>query len=88
MTILELTEEVCNEEAAKHQAHRQQSSVGVWPLYLHLMNSLVAVWMSLDMLLDDWVEGVVQWVVQMFIVQDQRVGFEDLSKKTYKRQHE
>lgn len=88
MTILELTEEVCNEEAAKHQAHRQQGSVGVWPLYLQLMNSYIAVWMNLDMLVDDWVEGVFQCVVQMVIVQDQRVGFEDLSKKTYKRQHE
>lgn len=88
MTILELTEEECHEEAAKHQAHRQQGSVGVWPLYLQLMNSYVAIWMKLNMLLNDWVEGVVQCVIQMVIVQDQRVSFEDLSKKTHKRQHE
>lgn len=40
------------------------------------------------MLLRDWMEGVVQCVIQMFIVQDQRVGFEDLSRRRYKRQHE
>lgn len=78
MTILETAEEVCNEEAAKHQAHRQQGSVGVGPFNLQLMNSYVAIWMVLDVLLDDWVEGVVHGVVEMFVVQNQRVGFEDL----------
>lgn len=59
MTTLKLTQEVCNEEAAKHQAHGEQGSVGVWPFNLHLMNSYIAIWMDLDMLLDDRVEGVV-----------------------------
>lgn len=60
MTILELTEEICNEEAAKHQTHRQQGGIGVWPLMLYLVNSHVAIWVKLDMLLINRVEGVVQ----------------------------
>lgn len=43
VAILELTEEVCNEEAAKHQAHRQQGSVRVGPFNLQLMNTYVAI---------------------------------------------
>lgn len=81
MAILKLTEEVCNEEAAKHQAHREQGSVGVCPFSFQLMNCYIAIWMDLTMLLDDWVERVVQCIIQMFIVQDQRVGFEDLKKR-------
>lgn len=81
MSILERAEEVCNGEATKHQAHGQQGSVGVGPLNLHLMNGYVAVRVVLDVLLDDWVEGIVHCGVQMFIVQNQRVGFEDLSKR-------
>lgn len=78
MAILEMAEEVCNEEATKHQAHGQQGSVGVGPFNLQLVNGYIAIWMVLDMLLDDRVEGVLRRVVQMFIVQNQRVGFEDL----------
>lgn len=37
--------------------------------------------MNLNVLLNDWVEGVVQRVVQMLVVQDQRMGFEDLTKE-------
>lgn len=37
--------------------------------------------MVLDVLRDDWVERVVQCAVQVFVVQNQRVGFEDLSEK-------
>lgn len=59
MTILEMAEEVCNEEAAKHQAHGQQGSVGVGPLNLQLVNGYVAIGMVLDVLRDDRVEGVV-----------------------------
>lgn len=78
MTILELTEEKRNEEATKHQAHWQQGGVGVGPLNLQLVHGYVAVWMVLHVLGDDRVEGVVQRGVQMVVVQDQRVGFEDL----------
>lgn len=81
VTILELTEEVCDEETAKHQAHGQQGGVGVRPLNLELVNSDVSICVVLDVLCDDRVEGVVQRGVQMFVVQDQRVGFEDLSKE-------
>lgn len=80
MTILELTKEICNEEATKHKAHGQQRSVGIGPFNLHLFNGYVAIWMDLNVLLDDWVEGVVQWIIQMFVVQNQRVGFEDLRR--------
>lgn len=59
MPILEMAEEVCNEEATKHQTHGQQGSVGVGPFDLQLMNSYVAIRMVLDVLLDDWVEGIV-----------------------------
>lgn len=59
MTILEVAEEVCDEETTKHQAHGQQGSVGVGPFNLQMMDGFVAIWMVLDMLLDDWVEGVV-----------------------------
>lgn len=82
MTSLELTEKVSNEEAAKHQAHGQQGSVGVRPLDLQLLNGYVAVWMDLDVLHDDRVKGVVQRVVEMFVVEDQRVGSEYLKKVT------
>ena len=43
MSILEFTEEECDEEAAEHQAHRQQGRVGVGPFNLKLMNGDVAV---------------------------------------------
>ena len=78
MTILEETEEVGDGEAAKHQAHGQQGGVGEGPFDLQLVNGHVSVRMVLDVLLDDGVEGVVHRPVQMVVVQDQRVGFEDL----------
>ena len=80
MSSLELTEEICNEEAAKHQAHRQEGRVGEWPFNLQVCNSYVAICMCFNVLLDDWVEGVVKCVVQVVVVQDQRMGFEDLRK--------
>lgn len=58
MTSLETAEEVRNEEAAKHQTHGQQSSVGVGPFNLQLVDGNVAISMELDVLLDDRVEGV------------------------------
>lgn len=84
MTILKLTKEVCNEETAKHQAHRQQGGVGIRPFNLQFFNGHVAIIMDLNVLLYDGVEGVVQCVIQMFVVQDQRVGFEDLRKRRKK----
>lgn len=44
MAILEMAEEVCNEEATKHQAHGQQGSVGEGP-FKQLVNGLIAFWM-------------------------------------------
>lgn len=73
-----MAKEVCNEEATKHQAHGQQGGVGVGPCNLQLVNGYVATWKVLDMLPEDRVEGVLRWVVQMVVVQNQRVGFEDL----------
>lgn len=89
MTILELTKEVRNEETTKHKAHGQQGSVGIGPLNLN-MNSFVALWVDVHLI--DWVERVIHCVVQMLVVQNQRVGFEDLikGKKTvvrYDREH-
>lgn len=81
MTILETTEEVCNEEATKHQAHGQKGGVGVRPFNLQLMDGKVAVIVVLDMLFDERVKGVVRRVVQVFVVQNQRVGFENLRLK-------
>lgn len=78
MAVFEVAEEICNEEATKHQAHGQQGSVGVGPFKLQLVNGYIAVWMVLDMLLDDWVEGVIHRSVQMLIVQNQRMCLEDL----------
>lgn len=76
MAILEMAEEVCNEEATKHQAHGQQGSVGEGP-FKQLVNGLIAFWMWHDFLYDR-VEGVLHRVVHMFIVQNKRVGVEDL----------
>lgn len=81
VTILEMTEEVCNQEATKHQAHRQQGGIGVGPMRLRLVSGDVAMLIDLSVLDEDRVEGVVQCVVQMIVVQNQRVGFEDLSKR-------
>lgn len=78
MAVLEVAEEVCDEEAPKHQAHGQQGSVGVGPFKLQLLNGYIAVWMFLDKLPDDWVEGVIHRAVQMLIVQNQRMCLEDL----------
>lgn len=36
--------------------------------------------------LDDWVEGIIQRVVDLVVVQDQRVGCEDLGDKTEKKE--
>lgn len=85
LAVLELTEEVSNEEAAKHEAHAEQGSVGVRPLDLQLVDCDVPLLAVLDVLHDDGVERVVQCAVQMFVVQDQRVGFEDLSKEAERR---
>lgn len=81
MAILKLTEEVCNEEAAKHQAHREQGSVGVCPFNFNTLNCYISIWMNLNTLRHDWVERIVQCIIQIFIVQDQRMGFEDLKKR-------
>lgn len=81
MAILKLTEEVCNEEAAKHQAHREQGSVGVCPFHFNTLNCYISIWMNLNTLRHDWVERIVQCIIQIFIVQDQRMGFEDLKKR-------
>lgn len=78
MTILEVAEEICNEEATKHQAHGQEGGVGVGSFNLQLMEGYVAIWVVLNMLLDDRVEGVIHRGIQMFVVQNQRVGSEDL----------
>lgn len=78
MSVLEHAQEVCDEEAAKHQAHGEQGGVGVGPLDLHLVNGHVAVGMHLLVLTDEGVEGIVFGGVQMLIVQDQWVGLEDL----------
>lgn len=85
MAILELAEEVSDEEAAEHEAHAQQGSVGVRPLNLQLVDCDVPLVAELDVLHDEGVEGVVQCAVEMFVVQDQRVGFEDLSKGAERR---
>lgn len=75
MSSLELAEKVCNEEATKHQAHGEQGGVREGPLNFQV-DGFVA--FSIDMLLHDGMERIVHGFIQMFVVQDQRVGLEDL----------
>lgn len=77
MSSLELAEKVCNEEATKHQAHGEQGSVREGPLNF-LLDGLVALRMFHNMLRDDGMERIVHGSIQVFVVQDQRVGLEDL----------
>lgn len=81
MTGLEKTQEVRDGEAAKHQAHGQQGRVGVGPIHLLHQNGDVAVSVVLHLLRDDWDEGVLHGAVQVIVVQDQRMGLEDLRAK-------
>lgn len=37
--------------------------------------------MNLHVLLDNWMEGVIQCVIKMIVVQNQRMSSEDLNKK-------
>ena len=73
VSILELTQEERDEEAPEHQAHGQQSCVGVGRCFMG--SGLVDGGLHVRV-----VEGVVDGVVQMGVVQDQRVGFEDLPR--------
>ena len=69
MAVLENTQEVGDEEAPEHKAHGQQSSVGVgWWCMFNVSGGFVV----------HVVEGVSTAAVQLDVVQDQRVGFEDL----------
>lgn len=88
MARLENTQEVRDGEAAEHQAHGQQGGVGVRPLDLQLVNGDVAIGVELHVLRDDRDEGVVHGVVQVVVVQDQRVGLEDLRAKARRREGE
>lgn len=78
MTILENTEEVRNGEAAKHQAHGQQGGVGEGSFNLQLINGNILRCIVQNMIMLPWGEGVIHCVVQVLVVQDQRVGFENL----------
>lgn len=84
MAIFELTEEVCDEETPEHKTHGKQGGVGVGPLMYDLEHCNVAIIKMLYFLLDHRVERVVQGVVQVLIVQNQRVSFEDLNNKRRK----
>lgn len=77
MSSLELAEKVCNEEATKHQAHGEQGGVREGPLNFFVDGS-VAIRKELDMLLEDGMERIVHGFIQICVVQDQRVGLEDL----------
>lgn len=81
MTRLENTQEVRDGEAAKHQAHGEQSGVGIGPLQLLHQDGDVAVRMVLQLLRHDWDEGVLHGAVQVVVVQDERMGLEDLRGK-------
>lgn len=81
MAIFEHAEEVCDEETSKHQTHGEKSCVGVRSLYLQLLYCDVAIGMDFNVLLDHRVEWVVMGVVQVVVVQNQRVSFEDLRKR-------
>jgi hypothetical protein len=85
VAIFELTEEVCDEETPEHKTHGKQGGVGVGPLMYDLVHCLVAIIMILYALLDHRVERVVQAVVQVLIVQNQRVSFEDLNNEKKSR---
>lgn len=78
-----MTEEVGNEETSEHKTHGEQGGVGVGPLNLQLVNGYIAVMMVLDVLFDERVEGVLRSVIQMVVVQDQRVSLEDLRRGQY-----
>lgn len=85
MTRLENTQEVGDGEAAKHQAHGQQGGVGVGPLDLQLVNGDVTIGMVVHVLRNNWDERVIHGVIEVFVVEDQRVGLEDLRGKAVGR---
>ena len=81
VAIFEHAEEVRDEETPEHQTHGEKSRVGVRPLDLQLLYCDVAIGTDFSVHCDDRVERVVMGVVQVFVVQDQRVTFEDLRRR-------
>lgn len=80
--VLELPQEVSDEEATQHEAHREQRCIGVGRVnsvddYRSVASSVVVH----DRLFHSWVPGIFNCGIHMVVVQDHRMGLENLKRR-------